>query len=109
MPSASDAPERWPTGSSSWRRVVQGALAVARADHAAGIVAADPGRLAAAVDAFERIGSPLLAAEAALDLADVDGRGVATTTPPTPPSSGRANCAIASTRAVVTPRLSRTR
>ena len=49
---------------------VQGDLATARADHAGGIVAADPSRLAAAVDAFERLGSPLLAAEAALDLVD---------------------------------------
>jgi DNA-binding winged helix-turn-helix (wHTH) protein/tetratricopeptide (TPR) repeat protein len=49
---------------------VQGNLAAARADHAAGIVASDPARLSAAVDAFERMGSPLLAAEAALDLGD---------------------------------------
>ena len=49
---------------------MQGDLAAARALHADGIVAADPGRLAAAVDAFERLGSPLLAAEAALDLVD---------------------------------------
>jgi DNA-binding winged helix-turn-helix (wHTH) protein len=36
--------------------VVQGDLMVARRDHAAGIVAADPARLAAAVDDFERLG-----------------------------------------------------
>ena len=49
---------------------VQGRLAVARADHAAGVVGADAGRLAEAVAGFERAGSSLLAAEAALDLAD---------------------------------------
>jgi hypothetical protein len=50
--------------------VVQGELSVARADHAAGVVGRDLSRLTAAVDAFERVGSPLLAAEAALDLVD---------------------------------------
>ena len=49
--------------------LLHGALAVARADHAVGIVTADAARLATAVDAFEAIGSPLLAAEAAYDLA----------------------------------------
>ena len=49
---------------------VQGPLAAARADHTAGVVAVDPPRLQAAVAGFEQIGSPLLAAEAALDLAD---------------------------------------
>ena len=49
---------------------VQGDLAAARAEHAAGIAASDPGRLRGAVDTFERLGSPLLAAEAALDLVD---------------------------------------
>ena len=48
----------------------QGPLAAARADHAAGVVAVDAFRLRSAVAAFEQIGSPLLAAEAALDLAD---------------------------------------
>lgn len=57
--------------------IMQGRLATARADHAAGIVAADPGRLAAAVDAFEAAGSPLLAAEAALELADLGAPGAA--------------------------------
>ena len=36
---------RWSTGSSSWRRPCRVTLAAARADHAAGVVAADPGRL----------------------------------------------------------------
>ena len=41
----------------------------ARADHAAGLASGDPVRLAAAVDGFEHLGSPLLAAEAAFELA----------------------------------------
>ena len=49
---------------------IQGPLAAARADHAAGVVAVDAMRLQAAVAGFEQLGSPLLAAEAALDLAD---------------------------------------
>jgi hypothetical protein len=49
---------------------IQGRLATARADHAAGVVAGDVARLQAAVAGFEELGSPLLAAEAALDLAD---------------------------------------
>jgi hypothetical protein len=57
--------------------IMQGRLATARADHAVGIVAADPGRLTAAVDVFEAAGSPLLAAEAALDLADLGIPGAA--------------------------------
>jgi hypothetical protein len=49
---------------------VQGELSEARALHATGVVGGDSGRLHAAVAAFERIGSPLLAAEAALDVVD---------------------------------------
>ena len=49
---------------------IQGPLAAAHADHAAGVVAVDAMRLQAAVAGFEQLGSPLLAAEAALDLAD---------------------------------------
>ena len=49
---------------------VQGPLTAARADHAAGIVAVDVARLQSAAAGFEQIGSPLLAAEAMLDLAD---------------------------------------
>jgi tetratricopeptide (TPR) repeat protein len=87
---------------------VQGALAMARADHAAGIAAADPKRVSAAVDAFERIGSPLLAAEAALDLADLTAAAG---------DPDAADAAVERSRrlrerldaAVVTPRLSRTR
>jgi DNA-binding winged helix-turn-helix (wHTH) protein len=54
---------------------MQGPLATARAEHAAGVVAADCGRLAAVVAAFEFTGSPLLAAEASLDLADAEAAG----------------------------------
>jgi hypothetical protein len=54
---------------------VQGPLIAARAEHATGVVAADGGRLGSAVDRFEQIGSPLLAAEAALDLGDVEAAG----------------------------------
>jgi hypothetical protein len=59
---------------------VQGPLAAARADHASGVVAVDVARLRSAVAGFEQVGSPLLAAEAALDLADAatatgDGAG----------------------------------
>jgi hypothetical protein len=53
---------------------VQGPLAAARADHAAGVVALDVDRLGSAVAGFEQVGSPLLAAEAALDLADAAAR-----------------------------------
>jgi DNA-binding winged helix-turn-helix (wHTH) protein/tetratricopeptide (TPR) repeat protein len=58
----------------------QGLLAAARADHAAGVVAVNCDRLRSAVAGFEQVGSPLLAAEAALDLADAaaatgDGAG----------------------------------
>jgi len=49
---------------------IQGPLAAARADHAVGVVAVDVPRLQSAVAGFEHVGSPLLAAEAALDLAD---------------------------------------
>jgi hypothetical protein len=49
---------------------IQGPLAAARADHAVGVVTVDVARLQSAVAGFEEIGSPLLAAEAALDLAD---------------------------------------
>ncbi len=49
---------------------IQGPLAAAHADHAAGVVAVDTSRLRSAVAGFEQVGSPLLAAEAALDLAD---------------------------------------
>ena len=49
---------------------VQGPLIAARADHAVGVVAVDHSRLRSAVAGFEQAGSPLLAAEAALDLAD---------------------------------------
>ena len=55
-------------------RALQGELVAARADHAVGIVGEDPVRLAAAVAAFERLGSPLLAAEAASHLATVARR-----------------------------------
>ena len=48
---------------------VQGELMQLRAAHAGGIVAADVGRLRRTVDGFDAIGSPLLAAEAAVDLA----------------------------------------
>ena len=50
---------------------LQGGMIVARADHAMGIVTNDAGRLREAGTAFEWAGSPLLAAEVALDLADV--------------------------------------
>ncbi|MFL6206401.1 MAG: winged helix-turn-helix domain-containing protein [Acidimicrobiales bacterium] len=49
---------------------VQGPLITARADHAAGVAGGDVARLESAVAAFEGLGAPLLAAEAALDLAD---------------------------------------
>jgi len=78
--------------------IMQGRLATARADHAVGIVAADPGRVAAAVDAFEAAGSPLLAAEAALDLADLGVPGAA---------EGARALRNRLAPAVVTPRLSR--
>ncbi len=52
---------------------VQGQLIAARADHVAGVVRVDAPRLRSAVAGFERVGSPLLAAEAALDLADAAG------------------------------------
>ena len=86
---------------------IQGPLAAARADHAAGVVAVDAVRLRSAVAGFEQVGSPLLAAEAALDLADA-----ATAT------GDDAGADVARDRAtrllarldqpVVTPRLSRT-
>jgi hypothetical protein len=47
---------------------VQGGLMVARADHAVGVATADVGRLREAGTAFEWAGSPLLAAEVALEM-----------------------------------------
>jgi hypothetical protein len=84
----------------------QGPLPPARADHAAGVVGKDTGRLAAAVAAFEALGSPLLAAEAALDLVDValstgDGDAAAAATEAARRLRARLD------PAVVTPRLSR--
>jgi DNA-binding winged helix-turn-helix (wHTH) protein/tetratricopeptide (TPR) repeat protein len=86
---------------------IQGPLATARADHAAGVVAVDATRLRSAVAGFEQIGSPLLAAEAALDLAaaaaatgDDAGADVA---------RDRATRLLAQLdQPVITPRLSRT-
>jgi hypothetical protein len=49
---------------------IQGPLIAARVDHAVGVAAVDVARLGTAVAGFEQAGSPLLAAEAALDLAD---------------------------------------
>jgi DNA-binding winged helix-turn-helix (wHTH) protein/tetratricopeptide (TPR) repeat protein len=64
---------------------LQGDLVAVRADHAVGVVARDPARLLDAVAGFERLGSPLLAAEAAAELAtiargggDHDGAAAAT-------------------------------
>jgi hypothetical protein len=54
---------------------VQGALIGARVEHAVGVTRGDGDRLGSAVDQFERIGSPLLAAEAALDLAGAEAAG----------------------------------
>jgi hypothetical protein len=54
---------------------VQGALIGARVEHAVGVTRGDCDRLGSAVDQFERIGSPLLAAEAALDLAGAEAAG----------------------------------
>ena len=48
---------------------LQGELIAARAAHAVGIVEADTDELTGVVAAFEHMGSPLLAAEAAVDLA----------------------------------------
>ena len=86
---------------------VQGPLATARAHHAAGIVGVDVDRLGAAVAGFEDIGSPLLAAEAALDLADAASA--------TGDAAGAGEARERATRLlalldqpVVTPRLSRT-
>ncbi len=82
---------------------VQGPLATARAHHAAGVAGADLTRLQRAVDEFEDLRSPLLAAEAALDLADaaLDAAGADA-------ARDRATRLIASfDQPVVTPRLSR--
>jgi DNA-binding CsgD family transcriptional regulator len=54
---------------------VQGELFTARLDHATGKANDDPGTLEAAVDGLERVGAPLLAAEASTDLAHALRRG----------------------------------
>ena len=86
----------------------QGDLAPARADHAAGIVSADTGRLAAAVAAFEACGSPLLAAEAALDLVDV-AEAIGDTAAAKRAADDAQRLRARLDPAVVTPRLSSTR
>ena len=86
---------------------IQGPLAAARADHAVGVAAVDTTRLWSAVDGFEQIGSPLLAAEAALDLADA---AEATGDAGTQAAHDRAARLLARLdQPVVTPRLSRAR
>ena len=70
--------------------VVQGPLVRARAEHAAGIVAGDIDALATrGQPRSSALGSPLLAAEAALDLADAADVAARRGTPPRRPTDRR--------------------